>query len=143
MNSANLLLTYKKKKFDKMPQFQWITQCKRNCSLKVAFLPPAHVVRREVMFSVCSHPEGGCTPSPSHNTSTGPMSFLGGIPHLHPIKLPLVPCPFLGVPQCLVLGAFRGWGGGGGTPVPDGQLRIGYPPARSGWGTPPPPPARS
>ena len=39
-------------------------------------LPPAYEVRREVMFSVCSHPGGG------------------GKPHLHPIILPLVPCPF-------------------------------------------------
>ena len=46
--------------------------------------------------SVCPHGgEGGVTPSPSHNTSTGPISFLG-VPHLHPITLPLVPCPFQG-----------------------------------------------
>ena len=45
-----------------------------------------------------------------------------GLPHLHPIILPLVPCPFQGVPQSQM---------GGGTPVQDG-----YPLARSGWGTP-------
>ena len=39
----------------------------------------AYEVRREVMFSVCSNLGGG-TPSPSHNTSTGPMSFLGSTP---------------------------------------------------------------
>ena len=39
-----------------------------------------------------------CTPSPSHNTSTGPMSFLG-VPHIHPIILQLVPYPFQGVPH--------------------------------------------
>ena len=94
----------------------------------------------------------GGTQSPSHNTSTGPMSFLGkgfpgvpqilgwdtpparsrwggggypvlrwdttcpgqgrGVPHLHPIILPLVPCPFLGVSP--------------------GQLRMGYSPPPAG-----------
>ena len=36
---------------------------------------------RKVLFSevsVCSQGGGGVTPSPSHNTSTGPMSFPGG-----------------------------------------------------------------
>ena len=44
------------------------------------FLRPAYVVRREVMFSeasVCLSTSGEITPSPSHNTSTDPMSFLG------------------------------------------------------------------
>ena len=40
------------------------------------------VVRREgtVFTGVCLSTSGGVTPSPSHNTSTGPMSFLGGYP---------------------------------------------------------------
>ena len=53
------------------------------------FLPPAYVVRREVMFPsapVCQQ-EGTTTSSP-HNTSTGPMSFLRGVPY-----------PCWGVPQ--------------------------------------------
>ena len=53
----------------------------------------------KVMFSVCLSitpwgGEGG-SPSPAHNTSTGPMSFQG-VPHLHWRVLPLVPCPFCG-----------------------------------------------
>ena len=48
--------------------------------------------------SVCSHQGRGGedTPSPSHNTSTGPMSFPEGVPHVYSIILPLVPCPFCG-----------------------------------------------
>ena len=46
----------------------------------------------------------GCTPSPSHNTSTGPMSFFQGVLHLHPIIIQLVPGPFPGLD--------------GGTPTP-------------------------
>ena len=33
----------------------------------------------KVIFSLFT-PRGGSTPSPSHNTSTGPMSLPGGIP---------------------------------------------------------------
>ena len=102
----------------------------------------------KVIVSVCLsvHTWG----PPSYNTSTGPMSF-PGVPHLHPIILPLVPCPFQGVPQWLVPGPFQrvpqSWMGG--TPARDGTLRpgqdgrvphdgvpyqsgMGYPPARSG-----------
>ena len=43
----------------------------------------------------------------------------GGVPHLHPIILPLVPCPF----------------GGDSSPV-QGEPHPGLPPVRSGWGTP-------
>ena len=88
------------------------------------------------MFSVCSHRGGGgvyplhptilplvsCpfqggTPSPSHNTSTGPMSFPGDTPVTGPRSLP---------------GGTPGW-------VPPSQVRMGYPPlARSGCGTPQP-----
>ena len=75
----------------------------------------------KVLFSqasVCSHLGG--TPSPSHNTSTGPMSFLGGqVPHLHSIILALVPCTF--------------WR------YPPSQVRMGGTPTVLGWGTPPPP----
>ena len=62
-----------------------------------------------------------------------------GVPHLHPIILPLVPCPFWGVPHWLVLGPFlrvpQSW-----CWVPqsqEGLPMVGYPPARSRWGTPP------
>ena len=76
----------------------------------------------------------------------------GGIPHLHPIIWPLVPCPllggtpcpsyntstgpmpFLGVSQSLVPGPC--WG------IPQaqvGQYSRGYPLARTGWGNSPPP----
>ena len=65
------------------------------------------------------------------------------VPHLHPIILPQVPCPFWGgtpsdysqvppqgVPQSQV----------GGTPILAGgtlsQVRMRYPLARTGWGTP-------
>ena len=71
----------------------------------------------------------------------------GGLPNLHPIILPLVlgPFPGEGVPQSQ-MGGTPGWG-------PPSQARMGYPPyskvgiahtparmgyplARSGWGTP-------
>ena len=60
------------------------------------FLPPAPRRMGKVIVSVCGQStlERG-TPSPSHNTSTGPMSF-PGVPHVHPIILQLVPCPFRG-----------------------------------------------
>ena len=70
--------------------------------------------------------EGVLHPSPSH-TSTRTISFLRGIPHLHPIILPLAPCPF--------------WGG-----YPSDWYQVlswGYPSPRWGYcstGTPPPPP---
>ena len=109
----------------------------------------------KILFSQVSVPHpgggGGCTSSPSHNTSTGPMSFRGG-----------------DVPQWLV----SGWGYPGqvrmGVPWPGqdrkypNQVRMGYPlsrygvppsptrdgvPHSQGWGTlparmglPPPPP---
>ena len=76
----------------------------------------------------------GGTPSPSHNTSTGLMSFLGG-----------TPVPDRGYPSAR-LGGTPSWG----IPWP-GQVsdrvypkmgyplaRDGVPPARSGWGTTPP-----
>ena len=113
------------------------------------------------MFSVCPPPgEGGY---PISTTSTGPMSF-PGVPHLHPIILPLVPCPFLGALQGLVPGPFPGEvpnSQARSTPVLAGgtlswvrsgwriplassrwgipsQFRMRYPLARLGWGTPHP-----
>ena len=93
------------------------------------------------IFSLSTTWRGGreCTPSPSHNTSTGPMSFLG-VTDFHPM-LPLVPCPFWGgVPQAQAGGYSSPrwgvpWSRAGGTPWPgqDGgtpppsQVRMGYP----------------
>ena len=55
------------------------------------------------------------------------LSTPGGVPHLHPIILPLVPCPFGGYPSdWLQTCPFSE-----GTPVPDGE-GMGYPPARDG-----------
>ena len=101
------------------------------CSLRgECRLPQLH----PIILSLISCPFWWGTPSPFHNTSTGPMAFLGGtlvlaggggeeLPH-HP-----------GVPPL----AKSGWG----TPWPgqDGQTplaksRWGTPLARSGWGTP-------
>ena len=86
-----------------------------------------------------------------------------GVPHLHPIILPLVPCPFWGYPsdwsqfpfagyhspkgvlqsQAMVVGT-PGWNN------PLGQVKLGYPLARTGvlpWPgqdmVPPPPPDRT
>ena len=68
-----------------------------------------------------------------------------GVPHLHPIIPPLVPCPFWGVPSDwsqVPSGGYASPMWGRGTPVQDGgypgQVRMRYPLARSGWGTPPP-----
>ena len=56
-----------------------------------------YVVRREgTVFTGVSLFMWGDTPSPLHNISTGPMSFLEGTPTLHPIILPLIPCPLWG-----------------------------------------------
>ena len=115
------------------------------------------------MFSVGSHSGGGRgTPSPSHNTSTGPMSFPGGgVLYLHPINNMM---SFLGGTP--VTGPRSRWGGGyptlgqvriggllphlGVSPHPEmrypqpgqdsggggGGTWNGVPPARSGWGYP-------
>ena len=98
----------------------------------------AHIRRiPKVLFSqvsVCLHQEG--IPSPSHNTSIGhPISIpeyfhwshvlSGGTPVTGPMSLPgEVPQSQVGVPQSW-LGSTPGWG----TP---GQVRMGYPPARTG-----------
>ena len=77
----------------------------------------------------------GGTPSPSHNTSTGPMSFLGGV---NPSDWSQVPSR--GVPQ-----SQAGYPSPrGGTPVlgyPQSQDRMGTPlPNQDRMGYPPPPP---
>ena len=134
--------------------------CKNTGSNFNWLLPPAY--GRLCFTDVCLL-TWGWYPSPSHNTSTGPISF-GGVPHIYPIGS----MSFLGrgVPQWLVPGPFPGgipvwrgtpWPGqvqDGGTPVPvavphDGVspslVRIEYlpwpgqegvPPARSGSDTP-------
>ena len=82
------------------------------------FYPTRNVVRREVMFS-----QGVCL-----------LNFVGDVLHLHPIILPLVPCPFQGVPKWLVSNLVPG-----GTPVLSRgytRSRQGYPPARTGLGNP-------
>ena len=118
-------------------------------------LPPAYEVRWEVMFSqasVCLSAWGGGTPSPSHSISTGPMSFLQGVPQW------LVPGPFWegypsprqGVPQSYHgVPPSRGWyplaRSEWSTPARDGvppsQVRMGYP-AQPGQDRVPPPPAQ-
>ena len=70
----------------------------------------------------------GDTPFPSHNTSTGSMSFPGGVPHLHPIIVPFVPSPFQGVPHLhpiivpLVSDPFQGVTSGWGTSARTGGV---------------------
>ena len=92
-----------------------------------------------VFTGVClSIPRMG-TPSPSHNTSTGPMSFLG----VNPVTSPSSP---LGVPQSQAgrCPSSR-WGTHprcGGTQVPGGcaspvRTELGYPLAKTGLGYPP------
>ena len=84
----------------------------------------AYVVRREVMFSQACLFRWGIPHlhpiiSLSHNTSIGPMSFLG-VP-LSQTQIGVYPSPRHG-----------------GTP---GQVRMGQPPPSQGWGNPPPPQA--
>ena len=93
-------------------------------------LPPAYVDQREgtVFTGVCPHLGGN--PSPSHNTSTGTMSFLRGVPQW------LSKVLSQGVPQWLVPGPFPE-----GTPAKSrlgypGQVQTGGTPARSRQGVP-------
>ena len=68
----------------------------------------------KVLFSqVCVCSNLGGTPFPSHNTSTGPMSFLGGTPVTSPRSLPW------GVPQSQ-MGVYTSprWTRGGVYPSP-------------------------
>ena len=53
------------------------------------FTARARSTMRGYVFSLSTDgggPGGGFTPSPSHNTSTGPMSFLGGTPVTGPFR---------------------------------------------------------
>ena len=103
----------------------------------------ARVLRREVMFSLCLPPGGGSTLSPSHNTSTGPISFLRGT-QSPSHNTSTGPMSFLGVPQWLAPGPFLGGYPSPGQEIPQFQVGGGYPmrgsawgtPARSAWGTP-------
>ena len=100
-------------------------------------LPPAYVVRREVMFSLCPPRKGGGYPSLrfflcSLVLSWGRTPVPGSFPALVPGPFPvggypthrsLVPCPFQG-----------------GIPVLTGRYpRVGYPPGQVRVGYPPPP----
>ena len=116
---------------------------KINLVIGSKYLPPAHEVRRKVIFSVClsvhtlvhTHlratilPLVPCTfqgvapPSPSHNTSIDPMSFSGGYPSPRQEGT-----PWLG--QDGVLPARSGW------VTPLARTGWGTPTARTGWGTP-------
>ena len=89
-----------------------------------------------VFTGVCLSTRGG---TPSHNTFTGPMSFLG-VPHLHPLMLPL-DAPVTG-PRSLPRWEVFPWPGQDGVfpPPPQNMMVLPPPPARSGWGMPPPPP---
>ena len=86
--------------------------------------PPAYEVRREVIFSVCL------------------SVHIQGVPHLHPIILPLVLCSFSEgyLSDWSQVASQRGYPSLGqrGTPVPGGggYHRTG-PPSGQDWGTPP------
>ena len=54
----------------------------------------------------------------------------GGLPHLHPIILPMVPCPSRGVPQWLVPGPFWGYPSTRQEATPS-LVRMGHPPPPS------------
>ena len=92
----------------------------------VTFLPPAYEVRREFMFSVCSHLGGGG----------------GGYPISMPQYFPLVPMSFLGWYPSPGKGVPHSWleGTPHGVPpaqdgYPPGQVRMGYPPGQVRMGT--------
>ena len=88
-----------------------------------------YVVRREgTVFTGVSLFMWGDTPSPLHNISTGPMSFLEGTPTLHPIILPLIPCPLWGSTLSESHNTSTG---------PRSLSHPGVPPDQ-GWVTPPP-----
>ena len=90
-----------------------------------------------VILPLVPCPFHGGTTSPSHNSSTGPMSFSGGT-HLQSIILPLVPCPFSRYPSEWSHVPVPGGGypvpgmghpvpGGVSTLVPDGGYPIPWP----------------
>ena len=101
----------------------------RQRPMQNALLPPAS--EGTVFTGVCLFTLGG-----------------GRVQHLHPIIFPLVPCPFWGGGFTPVPGPFLGvypsprWGGEVQDEVPLLQAETGWGPAKTGWGTPPPPPAR-
>ena len=113
----------------------------------INLLPIANVVRREVMFFpgvfLFTPGEGVLHLHPIILPLVPCPFWGGGLPHLHPIIFPLVPCPFWGVPQILVPGQDVG----GGTLVTGHRLgwgysMMGYSPGQ-GWGTHPPPSDRT
>ena len=81
--------------------------------LRLSLLPPVCVIRWE-----------------DNDLPGVSLSVHRGVPHLHPLVLPLVPCLFQGVPQWLVPGPFLD----STTPA-----RTECPLARTWWGTPPKP----
>ena len=84
------------------------------CVRHLHFITTGILRMGKVLFSVCpQHLGEGVTLSPSHYTSIGPMSFVGGTPVTGPKSL---------------LEGTR-------VPVPG----VGYPPAGQDWSTPPPP----
>ena len=96
-------------------------------------LPSTYEVQGEVKFSVYSDP-GVVASSPSHNTSTGPVSFLGSTPSpshntsTGPRSLPSGNTP---VPEDGVSLARDGVPSGY---ISMGELQDGVPPGQ-GWGT--------
>ena len=87
------------------------------------FTARVHSTTGRYCFHRCLSVHMGRTPSPSHNTSTGPMSCSGGTPVTDPRSLPGgTPVPDMG------------------TPPPPSQVRMGYSPALP---PPPPPPYRT
>ena len=70
--------------------------------------------------------EGGGTPSPSHNTSTGHMSFPGGTPVTGPRSLPRGTSVLAGDTPVPGRGTIMGYSPGQDGVSPS-QVRIGYP----------------
>ena len=93
------------------------------------FLPPAYVVRREVMFSLCPPFRGGGTylPDGEGGGTYSQVWMVGRVPTF-PGLGGYLPSGWVGVPTFPGLGAGGTYllGGGGG----------GVPTLRSGWGVP-------
>ena len=89
----------------------------------IELLRPRSMTGGYVFKGVCLLTQGGGgtpSPSPSHNTSTGPMSFLGYSSDWSQVRM--------GVPQWLVPGQERGVphdGGTWGTPQPGMEYSLG------------------